>query len=164
MEQEKNDHSIFSLQRLELILIGLTIVGFVFIEFYNQKLMLPLALVGLAIVFFLKSFKPIEIEPGTNEGSTRGMNELLSYFIVPKVLWINIAILSVGLSFYYFGLHARGYTQMMTIGILGVFIASLVLLFTVFKNSQVLDLHRHIYYRALPLMLVDGYILYEHFS
>ncbi len=164
MQQEKNGHSIFSLQRLELILIGLIIAGFVFMEFYNQKLMLPLALVGLAIVFFLKSFKPVEMEPGTNEGSTRGMNELLSHFIVPKVLWISTSILSIGLSFYYFELDARGYTHMMTIGISTVFIASLVLLFTALKKARVFDLHRHIYYRALPLMLVDGYILYEHFS
>lgn len=120
---------------------------------------LRVSLVGLAVVFFLYAYKPMDIVRGENE--QLGFSDLLAVTILPKVMWISSAISTLGLLFYILDLGNEGYKNMLMIGGLTIGIAFVLL--TIFLASGVKNLKMvtPILFRAVPLSLIDLYILFK---
>lgn len=120
---------------------------------------LSVSLIGLAVVFFLYAYKPIEIV--RDEKEQLGFSDLLAVTILPKVMWISSAISTLGLLFYLLDLGNDGYKNILMIG--GLTIGIAVVLLTVFLSSGVKNLKMvtPILFRAVPLLLIDLYILFK---
>lgn len=120
---------------------------------------LSVSLIGLAVVFFLYAYKPLDIVRAENE--QLGFSDLLAVLILPKVMWISSAISTLGLLFYLLDLGNDGYKKMLMIG--GLTIGIAVVLLTIFLASGVKNLKivTPILLRAVPLLLIDLYILFK---
>ena len=103
---------------IEKVLVISLIIGFL-LKFSgtNVPILLNLSLAGLGITFFLKIYLPIDIETEENvqpeESKISGLNELLSKYIIPKVIWIGTAIATIGILLYNLQLGNEGYLRLL---------------------------------------------------
>ncbi|MCB0854949.1 MAG: hypothetical protein KDD63_22160, partial [Bacteroidetes bacterium] len=86
----------------ERFLVIALIIGFLLkISGNDAPFLINISLAGLGIVFFLNIYLPIHSKAEENEqpdeNKLNGLNELLSKYIVPKVIWIGSAVATVGL-------------------------------------------------------------------
>lgn len=144
---------------LEGILLILIAIGLLskFIHVDGSGI-ISVSLIGLAVIFFLYAYQPLLTEK--SEGVNPGFRELLAWSILPKVIWIGSSISVLGIAFYLFHLNSEGYKKMLMIGgsASGIAMAVLgALLVAGVKNSKDVT---PILFRAVPLLLVDGYILF----
>ncbi len=140
---------------VEKILLAVLAVGVVLTLANMDPVVARFSLVGLAVTFFLRAYRPPEtfIE---EERSPRFI-ELLGLSIVPKVLWIGSAVCAMGISFYLFDFGNDGYVQMLVIGTLSV--ANGILVVVVCAVSGVkMSAVMPILLRAVPLGLVCAYL------
>jgi hypothetical protein len=141
----------------EKVLLAALAIGTVLTITQLDSTVSKVSLLGLAVIFFLLAYRPIEIPK--HEGEQFGFSELLGLIIVPKVLWISSAISAVGIAFYLFDFGNDGYKQMLMIGGLSIGIgASLLIVFFV-SGVRHIRMVTPILLRAVPLCLVDFYIL-----
>jgi hypothetical protein len=110
---------------------------------------------GLAIIFFLYAYQPSVIEVPTDE--KQGFSSLLSFSILPKVIWLCSSISVIGILFYYRHL-SNGYKEILIIGstsIAGSLFFQCIPYLNGIRNPKLIP----ILYRALPILLIDIYIL-----
>jgi len=118
--------------------------------------LLMVSLGTLSTVFFLYANAPPQGIDKTEQ--PMGFKELLTLLIIPKVLWISLAISTIGILFYF--LNLKGYNEMLLIGGTSLLFA-LVLLAVLFLNgAKYLDAIRPVLMRAVTVLVIDIYIFY----
>lgn len=146
-----------NLRWVEGILLVLLVIGIILMNLNDDRTLLTVSLIGLAVVFFLYAHRPIDMPVETNEKA--GFSELLAYGILPKVMWIGCAIATTGILFY--TLERSGYKEMLMIG--GLSTGIVLLLFTIFLLTGVKNL-RFLFpnlVRSVPLFAIVVYILMQ---
>ena len=135
------------------------VIGTILVFFKIDSSVLKVSLVGLAITFFLYAYKPLDIV--RNENEQLGFSDLLALTILPKVMWISSAVSTMGLLLYLLDLGNDGYKRMLMIG--GLTIGISIVLLTIFSVSGVKNIKgiMPVLFRAIPLLLVDCYILFK---
>ena len=120
---------------------------------------LKVSLIGLAVTFFLYAYKPLDI--GRDENQQLGFSDLLALTILPKVMWISSAVSTIGILLYLLDLGNDGYKRMLMIG--GFTIGISIVLLTIFSVSGVKNIKgiMPVLFRAIPLLLIDCYILFK---
>jgi len=142
---------------VEKALLTALAIGTILTVMQMDSTVTRVSLIGLGVTFFLLAYRPTDIP--RQEGEQFGFSELLGLMIVPKVLWISSAISSLGIAFYLFDFGNDGYKQLLMVGGLTIGVGTLLLV--VFLVSGVKHIRRvaPILLRAVPLCLVDFYIL-----
>ena len=120
---------------------------------------LMISLSGLAVVFFLYAYRPLEISNADDE--PMGFIHLLSLSIIPKVLWISASISTMGIMFYLLGLNEEGYKSMLMIGGSSILFASFVLGIFLISATKYLRVLIPVLMRALPILFINIYIYFE---
>lgn len=85
-------------------------------------ILLSLGLTGIAVVFFIEAYRPLELE---DTGEESGFSDLLGLTIVPKILGIASSVATVGIMFYQLGMP--GYPVMLGVGLSSILICLLIL-------------------------------------
>lgn len=144
---------------VEKILLAALAVGVILIVMKVDSTVARVSLFGLGVVFFLLAYRPNELP--TQEGEVFGFSHLLALTIAPKVLWISSAISAVGIALYLSDAGNDGYKNMLMIG--GLTIASGATLLIIFLIMGVKHINTVIpvLVRAVPLCLVDLYMLFQ---
>jgi hypothetical protein len=132
------------------LLIGLSLAYFK-AESYG---LIQISLIGLAVVFFLNAFKPLEIQH--KEDEPFGFNELLSLTIAPKVLWIGSAVTTIGILFY--ALDNPAFKQQLLIGILSNGIATCIVAYSLITGTKHMKVISPILLRSIPVLLVGIFL------
>jgi hypothetical protein len=109
----------------------------------------------VVVIYFLSAYKPSDLP--TDENNPFGFSELLSLSILPKVMWINSAVLAIGILFYL--LKNEGYKQMLMIGCLSMGAALLILLILFIARAKYLNNCASVLLRGIPLLAVAAYIM-----
>lgn len=121
-------------------------------------IVMEVSLAGLAIVFFLYMYKPLEVQ--RDEGEKKwGFQELLVYIIVPKVIWISSSFSTLGILFYLFHFGNNGYQRLLMTGGSAIFIALLVLGYSSIAGTKHVKSAIPLLFRAIPLLVID-YLLF----
>lgn len=141
----------------KVLLVALTI-GIILLVMDMDSSMITISLMGLAATFFLRAYRPTDIL--RQEDEPFGFSELLGLMIAPKVLWISSAVSAVGIAFSFSTPDNDGYRQMLLIG--GLSIASGTIIVGIFWLMGVKQIRTVIpvLFRAIPLCLVDFYMLF----
>jgi hypothetical protein len=110
-------------------------------------MLLILSLSGLATIFFLSAYMPIEIQ---REGEEKlNFTDLFVYGIAPKILGIGSAVIATGLLFYLLSL--KGYAQMLLVGSATTGAVSFLVLMLALQNQKYLKPLLPFLYRGIPL-------------
>ncbi len=144
---------------VEKIFLTAFIIGTVLRILHIDSTVTGVALLGLGVIFFLLAYRPTEIPRQENEQF--GFSELLALMIVPKVLWISSAISALGIAFYLFDFGNDGYKKMLMIGGLTIGIGTVLLVVFFVSGVKHIRTVTPILLRAVPLCLVDFYILFK---
>jgi hypothetical protein len=145
-----------NLAKAELLCLTLVAIGIVMHSRSMTSTVLYVALAILAIILFLNTYAaPVQIEPADDE--KLGLKELIALSVLPKVMWISCAVSVLGVLFYLIG--SAGYKNLILIG--GLSLGFSVLLFVFFRISGTrhLQIVTHVLMRAIPLLLIDAYLL-----
>lgn len=142
---------------VEKVFLIALMIGIILTLLKIDSLVLRVALLGTGVVFFLFMYRLTEIP--TQENERFGFSELLAYMIVPKILWMSSAISAWGIAFYLFNFGNDGYKRMLLIGGLPIAIGTLLLIFFAASGVRHIKLVAPILFRAIPLFLVDIYLL-----
>jgi hypothetical protein len=142
---------------IEKVFLAALAIGTVLTVMQIDSTVMRISLIGLAVTFFLFAYRPIEIPKQENEPF--GFSELLAFMIVPKVLWISSAISAVGIAFYLF--NNDGYKQLLMIGGLSIGIGTILIVIFLVSGVKHIKMVTPILLRAVPLFLVDFYILFK---
>lgn len=148
----------------EKILLTILFIGVILykIDFsYQQKseMLIIASLTGLAVLFFLLGYRPLRIE--RLEDEKVGVMDLLCTTIVPKVLWISNAVLTLGVLFYFFETMSESYRQMLMIGCLTVATGIITLGIGLIQGVKHIKILIPILYRSIPLSIAGVYLLIE---
>ncbi|MEQ8304854.1 MAG: hypothetical protein RIB47_15775 [Cyclobacteriaceae bacterium] len=138
----------------KIFLAGLA-VGVVLLFMSVDTTVLMISLNGLAVVYFLFAYKPLEIQ--REEGALFGFSELLAYMIVPKVMWIASAVSLIGIMFSL--LKLEGSSNMLLIGLISLGIGTLLLVIFKAIGVKQLEVLQPMLYRTMPLLFFDLYTL-----
>jgi hypothetical protein len=144
---------------LEKILVAVLCVG-VLLKYANidGKPLIIISLSGLAGVFYLTSFKPVQIE--REEGKKPGFKDLLAETILPKILGISCAVGTIAILFYLIG--NQGYEPMTMIGGTAIAGALIVMAGLYATGTKNLEASFPMVLRAIPIMLLNVYIFMQH--
>lgn len=143
----------------EKILLTSLLIGIVLTIMQIDSAVASVSLLGLAATFFLLAYRPIDVPRQENE--LLGLSELLAFMIVPKVLWISSAISALGIAFYMFNFGNPGYKNMLMIGGSTIAVAALILAVLLVSGVKHIRMVTPILLRALPICLIDFYILFK---
>lgn len=147
------------LPRLERMLLMLLVLGIVMAFLTSVgSLIINIAIAGLALVFFLYAYKPINVNSGDDEKA--GMGELLGWAVVPKVLWISCAVSAMGILFFLLRTGNLEYKNMVMIGGFSILVGLVVLGVLQVSGTKHLQVVTPILLRAVPLMIMDFYIFF----
>jgi hypothetical protein len=144
----------------EKVFITSLVVGLI-LTYLNldNKLIIKVSLVALAITYFLTSFKIIEIPKKEDEQFE--FKEMLSWIIVPKVLWISCAVSLFGLFVYTLQLGHDGYKRAFMVGGMTIITGLLFLGYALITGTKYLKYILPTVLRAILLLTVDFYLLYK---
>lgn len=146
------------LPRLERMLLMLLVLGIVMTFLTSVgSLIINIAIAGLALIFFLYAYKPLPASTGEDEKAS--IRELLGRSIVPKVLWISCAVSAMGILFFLIRTGSEEYRNMVTIGGFSILSALVILGVLQVIGTKHLQVVTPILLRAIPLMIMDFYIL-----
>ncbi len=168
MEQETNStrDKIFRLVSLaEKAILLILAIGVVlnYQNVFEGKTLLLIALAGTAIIWFAMAFKPVELfssQQEADEFGQWGFAEMLALMIVPRVLWISSAVSAFGVFAYFADFGNVGYMKGLTSGGFAIFICLVILLITLMMGVKKLRTVIPIFFRALPIFLIDIYIVF----
>lgn len=141
----------------ETFFVGLLTVGILLPKFdISSDEVIMISLSGLAIIFFLSAYRPLEIKIG--QGDKLEFKEMLYLTILPKILWIACSVMTIGILFNI--LNMPGSKNMLVIGSSTALV--ILILFGVFFLSEEKHIKATIpiLYRAVPLLLVTAYLLF----
>jgi hypothetical protein len=144
---------------IEKIFLTAVIAGTILLTLKINSSLVKISLLGLGVTFFLSAYRPTELPRSENEKF--GFQELLAGTIVPKMLWISSAISTVGIAFYLFNFGNDGYRRLLMIGGLTIATGTMILLISLLQGTKNLGTAAPILYRAIPLLLLDFYILFN---
>ena len=140
-------------------LLTALLIGAILMILKMDSLVTRVALLGLALTFFLLAYRPADIP--RRENDPFGFSELLGWLIVPKVLWISSAVSSLGIAFFLFDFGNDGYKQLLFIGGLSIGIGATVLLILFISGVKHIGVVAPVLLRAIPLAAVDCYLLFQ---
>ena len=144
---------------VEKVLLTTLVIGTILRVMHLDSSVTKVSLLGLGVTFFLFAYRPNEIPREENEQF--GFPDLLVLTIVPKVLWISSAISALGIALYLVDLGNEGYKRLLMIGGMTIGGATVILLFSFAKGVKHLETVTPVLLRAIPLLLVDFYILFR---
>ena len=113
---------------------------------------------ALALVYFLFAFLPAKLTLTENEPV--GFNELLAWTILPKVMYIGIAIVALGVLLFYANVQNKGYEKLLTVGCSSLFVSLFLLAILAINGVKQLKLLRVIVFKALAFLLGGITVLY----
>jgi hypothetical protein len=145
------------LPSVEKVLLTALFIGTILTVMKIDSTVTRVSLLGLGVTFFLLA--PTDIP--RQEGEQFGFSELLGLMIVPKVLWISSAISALGVAFYLFDFSNDGYKRMLIIGGVTIGIGTLLLVVFFVNGVKHIRTVTPILLRAVPLCLVDFYLLFK---
>ncbi|WP_276374974.1 hypothetical protein [Chryseolinea sp. H1M3-3] len=119
--------------------------------------MIKISLGGLALTFFMYTYRPVMIQWSENENP--GLTELLAFVILPKAMWISTSLLAFGILLYLLYTGNHGYKPVLLIGIQIFCIATTLVLFFQVRRVKHLNTLAPILLRAVPMAAVALYIL-----
>ncbi len=144
---------------VERIFITALVIGTILTAMQIDSTVTKISLLGLGATFFLLAYRPNDIP--RQEGEQFGFSDLLALMILPKVLWISSAISALGIAFYLFDFGNDGYKKMLMIGGLTIGIGTILLITFSISGVKHIKIAMPILIRAVPLCLVDFYILFK---
>lgn len=97
------------------ILLTSLAVGVILMVMEIDSSVAGVSLFGLAITFFLSAYRPPINVPAQQLGAG-GFSELFGVTILPKVLWISLAVSAFGIGSYILDFGNDGYKKMLMIG------------------------------------------------
>ena len=142
------------IEKLAVIMLLISAVMMILDLPFTEFVMISLS--TLAIVFFLNAqlLPPME----RTDEAPLGFNELLTFVILPKVLWISASVSTIGILFQFLGLD--GFEQMLLIGGSSLSVALLLLLIQVMINGVgSLKLFQAVLMRVVPILVIALYLL-----
>ena len=142
---------------IEKIFLAATLIGIILFALKIDTSVIKVALLGLAITFFLFSYRPNE-SPQPDERF--GFQGLLAHVIVPKILWISSAISTLGIAFFLFNFGNGSYRRLLIIGGLTIAVACVILLASLMQGVKYLAATTPLLLRAIPLLVLDFYLLF----
>ena len=141
----------------ETFFLGLLTVGILLPRFdIDTSAIIMISLSGLAMVFFLNMYRPLDVKIG--QGDQGSFKELLYLVIVPKILWLSSSVNAIGILF--FILNFKGYKEMLMIGAATSAIALVILGIFFLTEEKHIKATIPVLYRAIPMLLVAVYILF----
>lgn len=143
---------------VERILLTALAIGTILTVMKIDSTVTRVSLLGLSLVFFLLAYRPNDVRKG--EGELFGLPELLGLMIVPKVVWISSSVSALGIAFCLFDFGNDGYKKMLLVGGLTIGIGTLLLVGFLISGVKQLRTVTPVLFRAIPLCLVDFYILF----
>lgn len=144
---------------VEKVLLTALAIGTILTVMQIDSTLTKVSLLGLGVIFFLLAYRPNDIP--RQEGEQLGFSDLLGLMIVPKVLWISSAVSALGIAFYLFDFGNDGYKKMLMIGGLTIGIGTILLIVFFISGVKYIRTVVPILLRAVPLCLVDFYILFK---
>ena len=147
------------LSLLEKIFLAGLAIGLILSYSNIDSLVAKVSLVMLAVIYFLSAFTIIEIPKEEDEQFE--FKELLSWVIVPKVLWLNSVISLMGFFLYFLHLDNDGYKRALMIGMLGIGLGILYLAYSFLTGTKYLQYVLPTISRAALLLILDLYLLYS---
>jgi hypothetical protein len=144
------------LPNAEIICLALLMLGIVVAMSTDDITIVVIPVTGLALIYFLNAYAfPASVN---GEGKPRFV-DLLAKRIVPNVLWIGCAVVTVGLLYFILAYSPQSYKKILVIGLTAI-CGGFVTLGVLFA-SGVRDINSAVLYRAVPLALIGGYILWQ---
>lgn len=144
---------------IEKVLLTALAIGTILTVMKIDSTVTRVSLLGLGVTFFFMAYRPSDIP--RQEGEQFGFSDLLGLMIVPKVLWISSAVSALGIAFYLFDFGNDGYKKMLMVGGLTIGIGTLLLVVFLVSGVKHIKTVTPILLRAVPLCLVDFYILFK---
>jgi hypothetical protein len=125
----------------------------------DNKTIIQVSLIGLAITYFLTAFKFIDIPRSENE--VFEFKDLLACMIAPKVIWISCGVSLFGLFIYTLQLGHNGHKRALMIGGLSIAIGLIIIGYASVTGVKNLRYVMPTVIRAVPLLIADIYLLYN---
>ena len=143
----------------KIFLTGL-VVGLVLTYFKtDNKTIIQVSLLALSITYFLTAFKIIDIP--RQEDEVFEFKDLLTYTIIPKVIWIGSGLSLLGLFIYTLQLGHEGHKRAFMTGGLSIAIGLTIIVYTAMTGTRHLKYILPTVVRAIPLLFTDFYLLYN---
>ncbi|MBN8652598.1 MAG: hypothetical protein J0L67_14295 [Cytophagales bacterium] len=142
----------------ERVFLIFLVAGAILIYFEVNTQLLQLSVLALAIIFFLSAFKIIDIP--RKEDEQFGFLDLLAFTIAPKVLWIGSAVSLFGFFIYLLQLGHSGHERGLMSGALGIISGLLIIGVAFISGTKHLKFIVPILLRAIPVAIVDLYLLF----
>ena len=156
----------------EKILLTSLTVGVIMMAMEINTSVTIASLIGLAAIFFLFAYRPLDVplsgdagrvqpaDAASREDGPAGFPELLGLTILPKVLWLSSAISVFGIALYIIDFGSDGYKNMLMIGGTAIATGALLLVALKMTGEKRINAVMPILLRAVPVCLVDFYILF----
>jgi hypothetical protein len=141
----------------KILLLALAVGSILTATGNDASIIVLTSLYGLAAIFFLRAYSPIEAQPPG--GNKLDFKTLLGYTILPKVMWINSSIMTVGIAFWLAGF--QGYEQLLFIGGSSMIVIFFLLVFLLSTGAKNLKYVGNILLRAVPLAVSSFLILWN---
>jgi hypothetical protein len=142
---------------IEKILLVALAIGIILALLKIDQDVLKLTLLGVAAVFFLLTYRPIDLP--IKEGEQLGFAELIALSIIPKTLWISSAISATGISFYLYNFN--GAREILIIGAPVIVLDLVLLIIFAVMGTRYMHTVAPVLLRAVPLLIADLYILFQ---
>ena len=153
--QELPKSEIYLRQAENVILTAVLLDALLILLRYEYKPLTYGLVAGLALVYFLHAFLPPKLAPTENQPV--GFNELLAWTILPKVMYIGIAIVTLGILLFYANVQNKGYEKLLTVGCGSLSVSLFLLAILAFNGVKQLHFLRAVVFKAL-LFLLGGII------
>lgn len=140
------------IERIAFVLLVVAVV-LTFIGIPAQELLM-VAMATLSIAFFLNIRIPFETErPGD---ASWGFREMLTYLVLPKIMWISASVSVIGILFHILGL--KGALEMLFIGGTSLFFAIGIFGILLLTGSEDLKIYQRILLRIIPVAIIAIYL------
>lgn len=145
------------LPRAELLFTTSAVIGAVLWFMNYDQRVLSLSLACLAVIHFISAFRPVNIPFKENE--QLNFTALLALVIVPKIAWINCAVIVIGILVYLLNPASVGYQQMLLIGTLSFLAIGIIMVYALVSHVPYLKFVMPVLWRVAPLLLIAVYLL-----
>jgi len=143
----------------KVFLAGLAIGLLLFYFNADNKSIIQVSLLGLAITYFLTAFKIIDIP--RQEDEVFEFKDLLACTIAPKVIWISCGVSLFGLFIYTLQLGHEGHKRAFMVGGSSIAIGLIIIGYAFITGTKNLKYILPTIIRAVPLLITDFYLLYS---
>lgn len=144
---------------LEITFLLVAVTGIILKQVGIQvNVLILIGLLGLAGVFFLNAYsRPQKKE---QQNGPMGFMELLASTILPKVIWIGMSVILIGILFYVMKMGQDSYLQMLYIGSLSTALAFVIMSISKATGLKDDNTVAPILLRAALLLIISVYILF----